>query len=200
MKKVSILLFSLFALLMFCSTAFAITDTAAQTVSTSASSASGKGWFVSNQRRHNFVFSVQGGTLNETTGWSYGPTGSLSVAILDFKGNRLVQIRSVKIWRFRTETINGGSKVVLAGIANIHVAIGVLENWWFRAEAKDVTDPAKGVDALSISLWRTGGANNFGCWTARVFDPQKPRTLHLNPTPFYVAFGRLRGGSVDITL
>lgn len=197
MKKTAVLI-SIFAFLMLSSTAFALADTTASTTLAAGASATGKGWFVFNGRRHNFAFAVQGGTLNKTDGWRYAPKGSLSVGVLDFKGNRLVLVGSVRVWRFKTEKIDGGSKVVMAGVANVQVAIGVLENWWFRAEARDITDSAKGADGFSISLWRTGGANNFGCWTARNFNPEKPGTLRLNPSPFYVAFGRLRGGSVEI--
>ena len=196
-KKATVLI-AVLALLMLSSTAFAFADTATSTVPATGPSATGKGWYVFNGRRHNFAFAIQGGTLNETDGWRYAPKGYLSVAILDFKGNKLVQVKSVRVWRFRTEKIDGGSKVVIAGVANLQVAIGVLENWWFRAEARDVTVTEKGGDGFSISLWRTGGANNFGCWTARIFNPQKPGSLRLNPTPFYTAFGRLRGGTVEI--
>ncbi len=193
LKKAGIILFSVLALLMLSSTAFALADTAASTAS-----ATGKGWFIFNWRRHNLAFDVQGGTLNGTGGWCYAPKGYLSVTILDFKGNKLIQVNSVRVWRFRTEKIDGGSKVVIAGVANVQAAKGLLENWWFRAEARDVTNAEKGADGFSISLWRTGGANNFGCWTAKIFNPQKPGTLRLNSTPFYTAFGRLRGGAVEI--
>src|SRR4030043_503861 len=129
MKKATVLI-SILALLMLSSTAFAFADTAASTVLAASPSATGKGWFVFNGRRHNFAFAIQGGTLNETDGWRYAPKGYLSVTILDFKGNKLAQVKSVRVWRFRTEKIDGGSKVVIAGVANLQGAIGVLENWW----------------------------------------------------------------------
>lgn len=89
---------------------------------------------------------------------------------------------------------------MIAGVANVDTAIGVLENWWFRVEARDIDDADKGGDGFSISLWRPGGASNVGCWSARLFNPRDPFSLHLNPRPFYVAFGRLKGGVVEISL
>jgi len=162
--------------------------------------AAGKGWFVFNARRHNFAFVVHEGRLNETDGWRYAPKGNLSFAVLDFRDNRLVHVRSVRVWRFRTEQIDGGRRVVIAGVVNVHTAIGVLENWWFRAEARDIDDADKGGDGFSISLWRPGGAENVGCWTAKLFNPRDPASLRLNRTPFYHAFGRLRGGLIEIRL
>jgi hypothetical protein len=193
-KKKSVLILIL-AFLMLGSSAVAMADTAILEFSAAGPAATGRGWFVYNGRRHNFAFAVEGGRLNETDGWRYAPKGNFSVAVLNSKGDRLVLVRSVRIWRFRTEKIDNGSKIVFAGVLNVQVALGVLENWWFRAEARDVTSG----DGFSVSLWRTGGANNFGCWTARIFNPEKPGTLRLNPTPFYTAFGRLRDGSVVVT-
>ncbi len=193
-KKSGLIL--ILAFLMLSSSAVAMADAAVSEISPAGPSATGRGWFAFNGRRHNFAFAVEGGKLNETDGWRYAPKGNFSVAVFNFKGDRLVLVKSARIWRFRTEKVDNGSKVVFAGVANVQVAIGVLENWWFRAEARDSTSG----DGFSVSLWRTGGANNFGCWTARIFNPEKPGTLRLNPTPFYTAFGRLRGGSVQVGL
>lgn len=197
MKKTAILISVLF-LLLLSPTAFALTDTTNSLETSNSPSASGRGWFVFNGRRHNFAFSVQEGTLNETDNWSYAPNCNLSVTILNFKGDRLIQIKSARVWRYKTDQIEGGSRVVIVGVANVYTAIGVLRGWWFRAVAKDSGGVDTGVDSFSISLWRTGGAKNIGCWTTRMFDPEHQGSLRLNPTPFYTALGRLRGGTIEI--
>lgn len=167
---------------------------------TSSLSVDGNGWFVFNGLRHNFAFAAKEGKLNEADGWRYAPNGYLTLAVLDRKENKIFNAGSVKIWRFRTEPVDGGYRLVIAGIANVRSPRGVLEGWWFRVEARDIDDVSKGGDGISISLWRPGGASNLGCWTARLFKPTEPRSLQLNPVPFYTAFGKLRGGSVEVTV
>jgi hypothetical protein len=122
------------------------------------------------------------------------------LTVIDKKGNKIFNVGTSRIWRFRTEQIDGGYRVVIASVVSVRTPKGVLEDWWFRAEARDIDDVGKGGDGFSISLWRPGGASNLGCWTARLFKPTDPRSLQLNPIPFYQAFGKLRGGSVEVTL
>jgi len=149
--------------------------------------AAGRGWFVFNGFRHNFGFAVQEGK------------GYLFLAVFDFKGIKIFDLRSVLIWRFRIEEVDGGFKVVIAGVANVHTPKGVLKGWWFRAEARDIDGSEKSGDSFSILVWRPGGADKVGCWTAKLFNPKDPESLKVNPIPFYRAFGRLRGGFVEIT-
>ena len=166
---------------------------------TSGASAEGRGWFVFNGLRHNFAFTAKDGKLNEKDGWRYAPTGHFSLGVVDRKENKIFNVGTDKIWRFRIDEIDGGYRVVFAGVINFRTPKGVLEGWWFRAEARDIDDASKGADGVSISLWRPGGAGNPGCWTARLFKPTEPRSVQLNPVPFYLAFGKLRGGSVEAT-
>ncbi|MEM2107904.1 MAG: hypothetical protein QXL10_01280 [Candidatus Bathyarchaeia archaeon] len=159
----------------------------------------GRGWFVFNGFRHNFGFAVQGGKLSEESGWRYGPNGHLFLAVFDFEKRMVLNLSSIRVWRFRVDEVDGGLRAVIMGLARVHTTKGALEGWWFRAEVRDIDDAEKGADSFAISLWRPGGADKPGCWTARLFDPKDPRSVQLNPQPFYRAFGRLRGGFVEIT-
>jgi hypothetical protein len=86
------------------------------------------------------------------------------------------------------------------GIAEIDTRIGLLKNWWFRVDVRDIDDVEGRKDGFSISLWRPIGAGREGGWSARQFNPREPSSLRLNSVPFYRAFGRLRRGSIEITL
>jgi len=127
-------------------------------------SAAGRGWFVFNGFRNNFGFALQNGKLSEASGWRYVPKGYLVFAVFDFEGNKIFDLRSVIVWRFRIEEIEGGFNAVISGMANVYTSKGVLENWWFRAEARDIEDSKKSVDGFAISVWRPGGADKMGCW------------------------------------
>ena len=160
----------------------------------------GRGWIVFYGRRENIVFNVYGGRFREAYGWRYVPRGKLSYTVRNLRGNRLIQVRSSKIWRFRVKEVDGGFRVVIMGIAEIDTALGLLKNWWFRVDARDIDDVEKRKDGFSISLWRPIGAGKVGGWSARLFKLRNPSSLRLNFTPFYRAYGRLRGGSIEITM
>jgi hypothetical protein len=104
------------------------------------------------------------------------------------------------IWRFEVTETDRVSRAVIMGIAEIDTAIGLLENWWFRVDVRDIDDLEKVKDCFSISLWRPIGADNVRGWSARLFKLRDPSSLHLNPMPFYRSYGRLRGGSIEITI
>jgi len=181
---------------LFNSPAFASAETKASAVP--SVSASGRGWFVFNGFRHNFGFAVHEGKLNEASGWRYAPKSFVFLSVFNFEGTKIFELRSVFVWRFRTEEADGDAKVLIVGVANVTTSKGVLEKWWFRMEDRDIDNAEKGVDSFAVFLWRPGGADKPGCWTARLFDPYDPASVHLNPAPFYRAFGRLRGGFVEI--
>jgi len=160
----------------------------------------GRGLILFHGRRETFFFNVSGGRFRNAYGWRYMPRGKLSFTVRNRRSNRLIQLRSSKIWRFRIREIDGGFRAVIMGIAEIDTRIGLLKNWWFRVDARDIDKLENWKDGFSISLWRPIGAGREGGWSARQFRPREPSSLHLNSVPFYRAFGRLRRGSIEITM
>lgn len=199
MKSLSRMLAALLLVALFATVLGAVAGAETAESSTAAvPPVAGRGWFVFNGFRHNFGFAVQGGKLNEESGWRYGPKGHLFLAVFNFEKRMVLNLSSARVWRFRVDEVDGGLRAVITGLAHVHTPKGVLEGWWFRAEVRDIDDAEKGADGFAISLWRPGGADKPGCWTARLFDPKDPVSVHLNPQPFYRAFGTLRGGFVEI--
>ena len=196
----SALLATTLILSMLNSVVYASTDEQPSEGVVPSSKAVGRGWIVFCGRRESFAFNVYGGRFRSADSWRYVPLGRLSFTVRNLRGNRLIQVRSSKIWRFRVKEVDGGFRAVIMGIAEIDSAIGLLENWWFRVDVRDIDDLERGKDGFSISLWRPIGSGKVGGWSARLFKLRDPSSLRLNPTPFYRAYGRLRGGSIEITI
>jgi hypothetical protein len=164
----------------------------------SATSATGTGWIISSGHRDDFSFYATRGTL-KVDGWRYSPNAQVSYTGRDLgKANGLIQVWSTRVWRFKVEKIDGGYRVIVAGVATVKIGQNLRSNWWFRVTARDITDGTKGKDGFMIQLWRPIGAGNSGGWSPKDFNASKPATLHLNATAFYQSQGPLRGGNIAI--
>lgn len=171
-------------------------QTSAQTVP--ATSATGTGWIVPSGNRDDFSFYATRGALKADE-WRYFPNAQVSYTGRDFrKANGQIQVWSTQVWRFKIEKIDGGSRVIVAGVATVKVGQDLRSNWWFRVTAKDMSGASNGKDAFMIQLWRPIGADNAGGWSPKDFNANKPATLHLNATAFYQSQGALRGGNIMI--
>jgi len=103
----------------------------------------------------------------------------------------------MRIWRFRVDSIEGGARVVVVGIAQTRIGEDVRGNWWFRVTAQSMDD---GKNGFIIQLWRPIGADKSGGWSFREFNPSRPATLKFNVAPFYQARGILTQGTIQIKL
>jgi hypothetical protein len=163
----------------------------------SNASATGAGWIMPAGCRDDFSFYAVRGILR-ADGWRYSPNGQMSYAGRDLKGAGLIQVWSTRVWRFKVEVIDGGYRVIVVGVATVKIGQELRYNWWFRINARDITDASKGRGAFMIQLWKPIGADKAGGWSFKDFDPNKPTTLHLNAVPFYQSQGVLRGGNIVI--
>jgi hypothetical protein len=168
--------------------------TKTQTVTTA--SASGSGWFFCNGHRDNFAFSVMKGNPRPD-GWNYAPIGRVNYQAKLPTPDIVGQVNSTRVWRFRVDSIEGGDKAVVAGIAQVKIGQEVRSNWWFRITVHSMDN---GQNGFMIQLWRPRGANTLGGWSFADFNPNQPGTLKLNDAPFYQAQGSLVGGIIKLTL
>ena len=201
-SKISrILIASLLAIAMLPVIGQAMAATSTQTSPVQATkvvSATGNGWFIDQGYKDNFNFFVTRGTLKANE-WRYNPNGQVSFTGKNFNlGNGVVQVWSTKVWRYKIEKIDGGNRVIIAGLATVKVGNQLRSNWWFRVAARDIIDANTGKDGFMMQLWRPIGADKTGGWTPKDFNPEKPATLKLNETAFYQARGTLRSGNVAI--
>jgi hypothetical protein len=158
--------------------------------------ASGNGWINPSGKRDDFSFYASRGTL-KADGWRYNPNAQASFTGRDFKTNQVIQVWSTKVWRYKVDKVDGGKRVIIAGIANVKVGQDVRNNWWFRITAKDASG-INSKDNFMIQLYRPIGANNAGGWTFKDFKADKPASLHLNANAFYQVQGVLKGGNIAI--
>jgi hypothetical protein len=164
---------------LFNSPAFASAETKASAVP--SVSASGRGWFVFNGFRHNFGFAVHEGKLNEASGWRYAPKSFVFLSVFNFEGTKIFELRSVFVWRFRTEEADGDAKVLIVGVANVTTSKGVLEKWWFRMEGRDIDSAEKGVDSLPFFCGDQAARINQAAGQPGFSTPTTPRAYTLTP-------------------
>jgi hypothetical protein len=163
---------------------------------TSTSSSSGSGWFFCRGHRDGFGFSVIKGAL-KPDGWNYAPIGYVNYQAKLPTADVVGQANSMRVFRFRVDPIEGGTKIVVAGIAQVKIGEEVRNNWWFRVTARSIDD---GQNGFMIQLWRPIGAEKSGGWSFGEFKPNQPATLQLNDAPFYQAQGILAGGKIKTKL
>ena len=151
----------------------------------STASTSGSGWFFCNGHRDSFSFSVMKGTMR-ADGWNYSPTGYANYQAKLPIGTTTGQVNSMRIYRYRVDSIDGGKREVIVGIAQTRMGQDVRNNWWFRITVRDMDN---GQNSYMIQLWRPIGADHLGGWSFGSFDPSHPATIKLNDSPFYQAQG-----------
>jgi hypothetical protein len=169
---------------------------AASTQAGATASASGSGWFFCNGHRDSFSFSVMKGVFRPD-GWNYAPNGYANYQAKVPTADIVGQVNSMRVWRFRVDSIEGGMKAVVVGIAQVKVGQDIRNNWWFRITVRSMDN---GQNGFMIQLWRPIGADKTGGWSFGDFNPNKPATLKLNDTPFYQAQVVLAGGAIKIKL
>jgi hypothetical protein len=193
--------FTTIAILSILSTCLAATDTSTpapsppvrtQTISTA--SVTGSGWFFCNGHRDSFSVSVMKGVVRPD-GWNYAPRGYANYQIKLLSHVTTGQVNSLRIWRYRVDPIDGGTRAVMVGLAQIRVAGDVRNNWWFRITLRSMEN---GQNGFMIQLWRPIGADKLGGWSFSDFDAAKPATLKLNSAPFYQMQGILKAGNISI--
>jgi len=174
------------------------TDTAATappaTPKISTASATGSGWFYCNAHRDSFSFSVMKGTTR-ADGWNYNPTGYANYQAKLPTGTTTGQVNTMHLYRYKVDSIDGGTRAVIVGLAQTKIGQEVRNNWWFRITVRDMDN---GQNSYMIQLWRPIGADHLGGWSFGSFDPTHPATLKLNSSPFYQAQGILKSGTINI--
>ena len=170
----------------------ALVQTGSQTVSTA--SATGSGWFFCRGHKDSFSFSVMKGN-SKPDAWNYGPIGFVNYQAKFPTVDTIGQANSMRILRFRVDPIDGGTKALVVGIAQVKIGQDVRNNWWFRITARSMDN---GQNGFMIQLWRPIGADKTGGWSFGDFNPNRPATLKLNDAPFYQAQGILAGGTLNI--
>ena len=152
--------------------------------------------FSATGHRDSFSFSVMKGTMR-ADGWNYNPTGYANYQAKLPIGTTTGQVNSMRIYRYRVDSIDGGIREVIVGIAQTRMGLYVRNNWWFRITVRDMDN---GQNSYMIQLWRPIGADHLGGWSFSSFDPAHPATLQLNDYPFYQAQGIIKGGTINIQL
>jgi hypothetical protein len=170
-----------------------LSQTVTQTKSTESSR--GSGWFFYRGHRDVLNFTVSKGNTR-TDGWNYAPAGFVSFNVKNGSINAIASVRSARIWRFRVDAIEGGDRVIIAGIAQVKIGQEFRNNWWFRMSARSMDD---GKEWFMIQLWRPIGADKSGGWSFGGFSPYRPASLKLNATSAFQAQGILVGGTLEIT-
>lgn len=160
----------------------------------STASISGSGWFFCNAHRDSFSFSVTQGTMR-ADGWNYAPTGYANYQAKLPTGTTTGQVNTMRIYRYRVDSIDGGLRAVIVGIAQTRIGQDVRNNWWFRITVRDMDN---GQNGYMIQLWRPIGADHLGGWSFSSFNPSQPVTLKLNSAPFYQAQGILKDGTITV--
>jgi hypothetical protein len=171
-----------------------VTPAPSATPKISTASTSGSGWFFCNGHRDSFSFSVMKGTTR-ADGWNYAPTGYANYQAKLPIGTTTGQVNSMCIYRYRIDSIDGGIREIIVGIAQTRMGQDVRNNWWFRITVRDMDN---GQNSYMIQLWRPIGADHLGGWSFGSFDPSHPATLKLNDSPFYQAQGIIKGGTINI--
>lgn len=199
MKKVVrsiVIMFTALAILSLTSTCLAATSapTPTETRTISIDSVSGLGWFLCSGNRNGFSISVMNG-FEGPDGWNYAPTGYVHYRTKLSAQVPVFQVDSFRIWRFRVDSIDGGTKAVIVGIAQTRIGDDIRYHWYYRITVRSMDD---GQDSFLIQLWRPIGADKFGGWSFSDFIPAEPSTLKLNPAPFYQARGTLQDGNIKI--
>jgi hypothetical protein len=128
-------------------------------------------------------------------GWNYAPQGYANYQIKLLNHVTTGQVNSLRIWRYRVDSVEGGSRAVIVGLAQIRVVGDTRNNWWFRITLKSMDN---GQNGFMIQLWRPIGADKLGGWSFSDFDATKPSTLKLNSAPFYQVQGILKAGTISI--
>jgi hypothetical protein len=171
-----------------------VTTAPSTTPKISTASTSGSGWFYCNAHRDSFSFSVMKGTTR-VDGWTYNPIGYANYQAKLPIGTTTGQINSMRLYRYKIESIDGGKRETIVGIAQTRMGQDVRNNWWFRITVRDMDN---GQNTYMIQLWRPIGADHLGGWSFSSFDPTHPATIKLNSSPFYQAQGIVKDGTINI--
>ena len=189
---------SIFLILMpsinFALAADTLAPTPSATPKISTASTSGSGWFFCNGHRDSFSFSVMKGTTR-ADGWNYSPTGYANYQAKLPTGTTTGQVNTMRLYRYRVDSIDGGARAIIVGLAQTRMGQDVRNNWWFRITVRDMDN---GQNSYMIQLWRPIGADHLGGWSFSSFDPSHPATLKLNSSPFYQAQGIVKAGTINI--
>ncbi len=143
-----------------------------------------------------FRFSVGSGNL-KPDGWNYAPKGFVHFQVKAPTVAVIGQVNSTRVWRFRVDQIDGGTRAVIAGLAQVSIGDSFRSHWWFRVTVRSMDD---GKGGFMIQLWRPIGSDKVGGWSFGDFDPTAPASPKLNDAPFYQAQGVLAGGTIQLKM
>jgi hypothetical protein len=171
-----------------------VTTAPSTTPKISTATTSGSGWFYCNGHRDSFSFSVMKGTTR-ADGWTYNPTGYANYQAKLPIGTTTGQINSMRLYRYKVESIEGGKRELIVGLAQTKIGQDLRNNWWFMITVRAMDN---GQNSYMIQLWRPIGADHLGGWSFSSFDPTHPATIKLNSSPFYQAQGIVKAGTINI--